>query len=159
MRATIWLTGLAGAGKTTLGRKLATHLHGVLVDGDELRARANDRDFSAAGRRRQARRAVAAAQDARVRNRVAVVALVSPYRDDRWSARRQLGPFIEVHVATPAAVRARRRSLWAGARYQRPSSPEAVVIGCGPLSRALGIVLQACQQVAGPRPRRVLRQA
>ncbi|MFV0517493.1 MAG: adenylyl-sulfate kinase [Aminipila sp.] len=51
-----WITGLAGSGKTTIGRKLYEYLsekekNVVFLDGDELRNVYNDHDYSDEGRK------------------------------------------------------------------------------------------------------------
>ncbi len=48
--------GLPGAGKTTLANELAPKLNAKRLNADEIRKVANDWDFSAEGRKRQARR-------------------------------------------------------------------------------------------------------
>ena len=52
----ILVCGLSGSGKTTLAKQLAHRLKYPHLNADELRAEANDWDFSAEGRMRQARR-------------------------------------------------------------------------------------------------------
>ena len=48
--------GLPGAGKTTLANELAPKLNAKRLNADEVRKAANDWDFSAEGRKRQAKR-------------------------------------------------------------------------------------------------------
>ena len=48
--------GLPGAGKTTLAEELAPKLNAKRLNADEVRKEANDWDFSAEGRKRQAKR-------------------------------------------------------------------------------------------------------
>jgi bifunctional enzyme CysN/CysC len=108
---TLWLTGLPAAGKSTLADALAEVLSAegrvaAIVDGDVLRAQHDcDLGFSRDDRAEQARRATVVALEHVAAGRVAVVALVSPYRSDRARAREAhdaLGiGFAEVHVATP----------------------------------------------------------
>ena len=52
----ILVMGLPGAGKTTLANELAPLLNAKRLNADEIRKAANDWDFSAEGRRRQAKR-------------------------------------------------------------------------------------------------------
>jgi adenylylsulfate kinase len=52
----ILVCGLSGSGKTTLANALADKLNYARLNADELRAEANDWDFSAVGRMRQAQR-------------------------------------------------------------------------------------------------------
>lgn len=105
---TVWLTGLPGAGKTTLARAAAERLAAAgraahVLDGDALRAGLNsDLGYSREDRRESVRRA---AHVARVLNEAGITALVahvSPYRADRELARQVVGApqFVEVHVAT-----------------------------------------------------------
>ena len=150
---TLWLTGLPGAGKTTLAQGLVGLLQqrdrkAVLLDGDWLRA-AGSRDlgYSSVDRAEQAQRATALALDRALEGWVAVVALVSPYRRDRGRAREAHDahgvPFAEVYVATPLAECERRdpKGLYRRARrgeignltgvndpYEPPAQPEASVI-------------------------------
>lgn len=125
----IWLTGLSGAGKSSLAQALGTQLaaHGLrysLLDGDVLRGGLNsDLGFSAADRAQSVRRTAHVARlmvDAGV---IAVVALISPYRADRAAARALFvpGTFVEVFVDTPLAVCEQRdtKGLYAKARKQQ----------------------------------------
>ncbi len=153
---TLWLTGLPGAGKTTLAlaaeRVLLRRGHAVCVlDGDVLRSGlSSDLGLSPADRREQARRAAHVAALVSGAGVVALVALVSPYAEDRQRARdihKERGlPFFEVWVNTPLAVCEQRdpKGLYARARagelgdltgvdapYQAPESPELRVAGYG----------------------------
>ena len=52
----ILVMGLPGAGKTTLANELAPMVNAKRLNADEVRKAANDWDFSAEGRKRQAKR-------------------------------------------------------------------------------------------------------
>jgi bifunctional enzyme CysN/CysC len=109
---TVWLTGLSGAGKSTIARELEERLHErgrhcYILDGDNLRLGLNrDLGFSGAERSENIRRI---AEVARLLNDAGIVALVpviSPFRADREMARHIIGEgrFVEVYVATAIEV-------------------------------------------------------
>jgi bifunctional enzyme CysN/CysC len=109
--AVVWLTGLPGSGKSTLARALERRLFGnggspILLDGDTLRAGLNcDLGFSAVDRSENIRRLAEVAAHLARNGHIAIVAAVSPSRDDRAAARRIAdAAFREVYVATPAEV-------------------------------------------------------
>lgn len=81
----IWITGQPGAGKSTIGRALLDSLRkdGVdtfLVDGDDLRALTANADYSSAGREANIRRAQDIALYLSRQGRVAIVAVVAPFK-------------------------------------------------------------------------------
>ena len=149
---TVWFTGLSGSGKSTLAveveRLLVEHGRAAYVlDGDNLRHGLNaDLGFGGAERTENVRRVAHVAAlfaDAGV---VALVPLVSPYRLDRYEARRVHDDaglrFVEVFVDTPLEECERRdpKGLYARARrgelramtgiddpYEPPLLPEWVV--------------------------------
>ena len=164
----IWITGLPGAGKSTLAVAVAAELllrgaQVTITDGDLLRSEhGGDLGFSAVDRAQQARRAAARARAALDAGRWAVVALVSPFSADRAAARAVLAagghPMLEVHLATSVAVCAGRdpKGLWARAArgelrglsgaddpYEAPLSPEVRLGGGEPLAEAVRVVLAA----------------
>lgn len=109
--AVVWLTGLPGAGKSTLALALERRLFArggapVLLDGDTLRAGLNkDLGFTPEDRAENIRRLAEVATHLARNGQIAIVAAVSPGREDRASARRIAGDlFREVYVATPAEV-------------------------------------------------------
>ncbi len=115
---TVWLTGLPGAGKTTIAsalerRLLAAGRWACVLDGDLLRAGlTSDLDFSRAARRENVRRVAEVAATMADSGAVVIVALVSPYDDDREAARTihdHAGlAFSLVHVDAPARLCAER---------------------------------------------------
>lgn len=151
--ATVWFTGLPASGKTTLAEGVAEALRSAgtachVVDGDELRTGlTSDLGFSREDRAESVRRAGEVAIILARADVVALVSLVSPYRDarDRVRSRHKDAGlrFIEVHVATPLKVCESRdpKGLYAKARagelngmtglddpYEPPDKPELV---CG----------------------------
>jgi bifunctional enzyme CysN/CysC len=108
----LWLTGLPGAGKSTIAnlveRKLATHgRQTMLLDGDNLRQGLNsDLAFDAASRSENVRRVGEVAKLMTDAGLIVIVALVSPFRADRARAAALLpeGRFLEIFIDTPAEV-------------------------------------------------------
>ncbi len=122
--AVVWITGLSGAGKTTLATRLVDRCRDrgvgvVLLDGDRLRAVfEHDLGYSLDERRRCGRRyarlaAMLAAQGLHV-----VVATISMFEELRQWNRAHLARYVEVYVRAPATVR-RLRSVGAGTTARR----------------------------------------
>ncbi|MGW0331031.1 adenylyl-sulfate kinase [Streptomyces sp. NPDC003011] len=112
--ATVWLTGLPSAGKTTIAYELAGRLRaqGHLVevlDGDEIREFISaGLGFSRADRHTNVQR-IGFLAELLARNGVkALVPVIAPYADSREAVRgrhQESGAaYIEVHVATPVEV-------------------------------------------------------
>jgi adenylylsulfate kinase len=141
----IWLTGLPGAGKSTLAQALAPRLRAngrrvEILDGDAVRAHlSKGLGFSREDRDTNIAR-IAFVAHLLARNGVAVlVAAISPFRRARDEARALIGDFVEVHVAPPLEECIRRdvKGLYAkamageiraftgiGDPYEEPVSPE-----------------------------------
>lgn len=107
----IWLTGLSGAGKSTIALHLKSRLAeqglGVVVlDGDELRhGLCRDLGFSPEERSENIRRVGEVARLFRDSGVCVIAALISPFAKDRWAVREVIGDgFFEVFVNTPLAI-------------------------------------------------------
>ncbi|MDT4926096.1 MAG: bifunctional enzyme CysN/CysC [Pseudonocardiales bacterium] len=125
---TVWLTGLSGSGKSTVGAELERRLvasgrPAYLLDGDNLRHGLNaGLGFSAEDRAENVRRVGEVAKLLADAGVVAIVSLVSPYAADRQSVRASHSeaglPFLEIFVDTPLEVCENRdpKGMYAKAR-------------------------------------------
>lgn len=148
--AVIWLTGISGAGKTTIANLLDRRLHAggyrtALLDGDNLRhGLCDDLGFTAADRIENIRRVGEVARLMCEAGLITICACISPFASGRAAARARApeGRFIEVHVhASVATAEARDpKGLYRKARaasltdftgidstYEPPSAPEVFV--------------------------------
>jgi bifunctional enzyme CysN/CysC len=169
--ATVWLTGLPASGKSTIAVAVEHALvesgrFAYLLDGDNIRhGLSGDLGFDPASRTENVRRVAHVARLFADAGAVALVSLVSPFREDRLAARRlheAAGlPFVEVFVDTPLDECARRdpKGLYARARagrltgltgdsapYERPERADLVVRGAQePVEAAARRVLAALE--------------
>jgi bifunctional enzyme CysN/CysC len=172
--ATIWITGLPAAGKSTLARAvvaraLESGTAAYALDGDVLRAGLNsDLGFSHDDRAENIRRVGHVARVLADAGVLAVAAVISPFAYGRALARaaheRAGIPFLEVWVDTPLAVCEQRdpKGLYAAARrgeierltgvsdpYEPPADPD-VRVAPGPVDEAAERVLTALHRVWNP---------
>ncbi len=104
---TVWFTGLSGAGKTALAKRLEAELRGrglkvERLDGDIVRqSLTRDLGFSKEDRDKNIERVTFVAK-LLTRNGVAVLcSFISPYRAVRAQVREQVGNFVEVYCYAP----------------------------------------------------------
>ena len=166
----VWLSGLSGAGKTTLVTRLAQQLQGsvphtVVLDGDRLRqGLCKDLHYNAADRSENLRRAGEVCKLLVESGIIVLAAFVSPARADRDMVRAMLGEgeFIEVYCNAPLSICEARdvKGLYAKARdgqipdftgvsapYEAPLAPELVLDTAfqsidGSLERILQMLIQ-----------------
>jgi bifunctional enzyme CysN/CysC len=145
--AIVWLTGLSGAGKSSIANIAERQLHAaghhtMLLDGDNVRLGLNhDLGFTEADRVENIRRAGEVAKLLADSGLIVLCCFISPYAADREMVRRLVpdGEFIEVFVDTPIEECARRdpKGLYAKAKagkiknftgfdapYEAPTNPE-----------------------------------
>jgi adenylylsulfate kinase len=100
----IWLTGIPGSGKTTLALELKKFydqkgLPIDILDGDEIRKTlSKDLGFSPEDRKEHNRRVIFVAKILAKNGVTTIIPLISPYRETREFARKEIPNFIEVWV-------------------------------------------------------------
>jgi bifunctional enzyme CysN/CysC len=153
----IWLTGLSGSGKSTIANELekrlfAVGMHSYVLDGDNLRLGINkDLGFTRADRAENVRRVTEIAHLMADAGLIVIVALVSPFSEDRNNARARFekDKFAEVWVNTPLEVCKARdpKGLYmkaaggslpnlsgVGQEYEIPINPELILDGTEEIS-------------------------
>jgi adenylylsulfate kinase len=106
---TVWMTGLSGAGKTTIARDLERLLRPYsrveVLDADIVRTHiCKGLGFSREDRTENIARLVLAAEMLAETGAIVLVSAIAPYRDARQQARERLGRFIEVYVNAPLSI-------------------------------------------------------
>ena len=145
--AVLWLTGLSGAGKSTIAdlvekQLLAAGRHTMLLDGDNVRHGLNrDLGFTDVDRVENVRRVGEVAKLMAEAGLIVICSFISPFRAERRMVRELIEPaaFLEIFVDTPIAECIRRdpKGLYARAKagrignftgldspYEEPQSPE-----------------------------------
>jgi bifunctional enzyme CysN/CysC len=143
----LWLTGLSGAGKSTIANIVEKKLHAMgrhtyLLDGDNIRHGLNkDLGFTEVDRVENIRRVSEVARLMADAGLIVLTAFISPFRSERAMARSLMpaGEFIEIYVDTPLSVAEDRdvKGLYKKARrgeianftgisspYEEPENPE-----------------------------------
>ena len=142
----VWFTGLSGSGKSTIANELDVELNKrglrtYILDGDNVRMGLNkDLGFSPESRKENIRRISEVAKLFADSGAIVMTAFISPYREDRDSARDVIGrDYVEVFVNTPIEECIKRdpkglyKKAIAGeikgftgidAPYEQPLSPE-----------------------------------
>lgn len=146
----LWLTGLSGAGKSTIADLLEQKLfemnkHTYILDGDNLRHGLNkDLDFSKTSREENIRRIAEVAKLMIDAGLIVIVSIISPFNSDRKNARSLVmkNEFFEIFVNAPLSVCEKRdpKGLYKKARlgeiknftgidsvYETPTNPEIIL--------------------------------
>jgi adenylylsulfate kinase len=144
----LWFTGLSGAGKTTTARALLQELLEAgekveLLDGDELRATVcKGLGFSREDRLENIRRIVYLSKLLSRNGITVMVSAITPYREMREYARKELPGYVEIFVDCPLEECERRdvKGLYAKARkaelshftgigdpYEVPEQPDIII--------------------------------
>ncbi|RFU22961.1 adenylyl-sulfate kinase [Geodermatophilus marinus] len=172
---TVFLTGLSGAGKSTIADALIAGLEAegrpvTVLDGDVVRTHlSSELTFSREHRDLNIRRIGFVAGEVVKHGGTVVVAAIAPYEAAREEARELVerhGRFVLVHLATPLEVCEERdvKGLYARARageipvftgvsdpYEPPVRPELVIdTSVTPLARSVALVRAAMEGDGAP---------
>lgn len=107
---TVWFTGIPCCGKTTIADQVATLLKKKdytveRLDGDVVRqGLTSDLGFSKKDRDENIRRITFVAKMLTRNNVVVLATFVSPYREQRRNARKEIERFVEVYVRCPVEI-------------------------------------------------------
>ncbi|HHT9121174.1 MAG TPA: adenylyl-sulfate kinase [Candidatus Hypogeohydataceae bacterium YC41] len=145
---TVWFTGLPSSGKTTIAHKLEGTLRNrgckvEVFDGDVIRQHlCSDLGFSKKDRDTNIKRIAFVCKLMTRNGVVAIASAISPYRETRDYARKEIGDFLEVYVKCPIEVCTKRdvKGLYKKALngeikgltgiddpYEEPLNPELVL--------------------------------
>lgn len=112
---TIWMTGLSGAGKSTIANALEKKLFvsgktTMILDGDNVRIGLNkDLGFSKEDREENIRRVAEVAKLMNDAGIIVIVSFISPFREDRRNAKKIIGDaFREIYISTSVEECTRR---------------------------------------------------
>lgn len=168
---TIWMTGLSGAGKSTIANELEKKLfamgrHTMLLDGDNVRLGLNrNLGFSEGDRIENIRRIAEVAKLMNDAGLLVITSFISPFRLDRRRAKEIIGEdFVEVFVSTPLSECERRdvKGLYKKARngeisdftgvsspYEEPENPDIIVDTCEKkVEECVDAILQELEKIA-----------
>ena len=161
----IWLTGLSGSGKSTIANALEKKLfslgmHSYVLDGDNVRLGLNkDLGFTREDRAENVRRVSEVAHNLYDAGLITIVALVSPYAEDRAQAKALFpeGDFAEVWVKTSAELCAERdpKGLYkkaaagqlpnltgVGQEYEVPEGSDLVLDGAQTVEKSVAALIE-----------------
>ena len=146
--AAIWLTGIPASGKTTISILLKDYLQkknmpAIILDGDEIRKTiSKDLGFSPQDRKEHNRRVIEIAKLLVKNNFTAIIPLISPYRETRDLARKEIPNFVEVYVkaSLDTCIKRDPKGLYQKAKngeitnltglqspYEEPENPEVIM--------------------------------
>ncbi len=144
----IWLTGIPASGKTTIALELKKFyekkgLAADILDGDEIRKTlSKDLGFSPEDRKEHNRRVIFVAKILAKNGVTTIIPLISPYRETRDYARKEIPEFVEVWIKASVDECKKRdpkglyKKALAGeiknltglqAPYEEPQNPELVL--------------------------------
>lgn len=146
-----WVTGLSGAGKTTISSELYEELrkkkeNTVWLDGDQLREIFQNKDYSEAGRRELAyvyMRLCKALTDQGIDVIISVICMKDEYRD--WN-RKNIEKYYEIYLEVPIELLIKRDSKGLYARaikgeianvygidmpFEEPKNPDLKIVNDG----------------------------
>ncbi|MDE1817906.1 MAG: adenylyl-sulfate kinase [Thaumarchaeota archaeon] len=144
----VWLTGIPASGKTTISLLLrdyykSKNLPVDILDGDELRKTLSaDLGFSPEDRKEHNRRVIIIAKLLSKNGITTIVPLISPYRETREMARKEISNFVEIYIkaSVNACLKRDPKGLYKKAKageiqnltglqspYEEPEKPELVL--------------------------------
>ncbi len=144
----IWITGLPASGKTTIAALLKEHLKSkniqvIILDGDEIRKTVSkDLGYSPEDRKEHNRRVIEIAKLLVKNGITTIIPLISPYRETREMARKEIPNFVEVYTkaSLEACMKRDPKGLYKKAQageiqnmtgiqspYEEPQNPEIIL--------------------------------
>jgi adenylylsulfate kinase len=144
----IWITGLPASGKSTIAGLVQNHFKSknipvIILDGDEIRKTlSKDLGFSPEDRKEHNRRVIEIVK-LLVKNEItAIIPLISPYRETREAARKEIPNFVEVYTkaSLDTCIKRDPKGLYKKAQkgdisnmtgisspYEEPQNPEIIL--------------------------------